>query len=190
MKPSERLATLEMQLPQVAAPVGSYVPAVRSGHHVLTSGQIPMRDGQLVCMGQVGADVTIEEATAAAAIAALNGIAAAAQVAGGIDRIARIVRVCVYVNSGPGFADQPQVANGASDLLAGIFGDAGRHARSAVGVASLPLNAAVELDADPTESIRADTDAGERGVHIIVVCLLAAMLQEQCVLSYWVQRIS
>ena len=146
MKPSERLAGFEMQLPQVAAPVGSYVPAVRSGHHVLTSGQLPMRHGQLVCTGRVGADVTIEEATAAAALAALNGVAAAAEVVGGIVQVARIFRVGVYVYSGPGFTDQPKVANGASDLLAGIFGDAGKHARSAVGVAALPLNAAVEVE--------------------------------------------
>jgi len=146
MTPSERLAALEMELPRVAAPVGSYVPAIRSGHHVLTSGQLPFQDGEVVCTGKVGADVSIDEAAAGAAIAALNAVAAAAQVAGGIDRISRVVRVCVYVNSAPGFHSQPKVANGASDLLAGIFGDAGRHARSAVGVAELPLDAAVELE--------------------------------------------
>jgi len=146
MRPSERLAALEMELPRVAAPVGSYVPAIRSGHYVLTSGQLPFRDGAVVCTGKVGADVSIEEAFAAAAIAALNGVAAAAQAAGGLDRIARVVRVGVYVNSASGFHEQPKVANGASELLAGIFGDAGRHARSAVGVAELPLDAAIELE--------------------------------------------
>ncbi|MCH8966499.1 MAG: RidA family protein [Planctomycetes bacterium] len=146
MKPSERMAALEIALPKVPAPVGSYVPAIRSGHHVLTSGQLPMRDGELVCTGKVGSDVTVEEACAAAGLAALNGLAAAAEVAGGLDRIARVIRVCVYVNSAAGFTDQPKVANGASDLLFGIFDSAGRHARSAVGVAELPLNAAVELE--------------------------------------------
>ena len=146
MKPSERMAALEIALPKAPAPVGSYVPAIRSGHHVLTSGQLPMRDGELVCMGKVGSDVTVEEACAAAGLAALNGLAAAAEVAGGLDRIARVIRLCVYVNSAAGFTDQPKVANGASDLLFGIFDSAGRHARSAVGVAELPLNAAVELE--------------------------------------------
>ena len=146
MKPSERLAALEMGLPKVAPPVGSYVPAIRSGHHIFVSGQVPLRDGALVCSGKVGSEVSVEEASAAAAIAALNALAAAAQVAGGLDRITRLLRVGVFVNSAPGFTDQPKVANGASDLLAGIFGDAGRHARAAVGVAELPLNAAVELE--------------------------------------------
>jgi enamine deaminase RidA (YjgF/YER057c/UK114 family) len=100
----------------------------------------------VLCTGKVGADVSVEEAAAAAAVAALNGLAAAANAAGGVDRISRIVRVCVFVNSAPDFADQAKVANGASDLLAGIFGDAGKHARSAVGVAALPLSAAVELE--------------------------------------------
>jgi enamine deaminase RidA (YjgF/YER057c/UK114 family) len=146
MTPSERLAALEMELPPVAAPVGSYVPATRSGHYVYTSGQLPMRGGELVCVGKVGSDVTIEEAQAAAAIAALNGVAAAAQAAGGLDRITRVIRVGVFVQSAPGFSDQPKVANGASDLLVGIFGDAGKHARAAVGMSGLPLNAAVEVE--------------------------------------------
>lgn len=146
MIPSERLAALEIELPSVAAPVGSYVPAVRSGSLVLTSGQLPMQGGQLVCAGKVGGDVTVEEAGAAAGLAALNAVAAAASVAGGVDRIVRVVRICVYVNSAGGFTDQPKVANGASDLLVGIFGERGRHARSALGAAELPLNAAVELE--------------------------------------------
>ena len=146
MKPSERLTALEMSLPAVATPVGSYLPAVRSGYHVITSGQLPLQQGQLVCAGKLGKDVPVEHAKAAAGLAVLNAVAAAAQAAGGIDRIVRVVRLCVYVNSAPGFTDQPQVANGASDLLVGIFAEAGRHARSAVGVAELPLNAAVELE--------------------------------------------
>jgi enamine deaminase RidA (YjgF/YER057c/UK114 family) len=105
-----------------------------------------MRDGRLTCTGRVGADVTLEDAAMAAELAALNAVAAAASAAGGIDHIERIVRVCVFVNSAAGFTDQPKVANGASDLLGKIFGDAGKHVRSAVGVAELPLNAAVELE--------------------------------------------
>ncbi len=146
MTPSERLAALELELPKVAAPVGSYVPATRSGHYVFTSGQLPFRNGELVCAGKVGADVTVEEAAPAAAIAALNGLAAAAQVAGGLDRITRVVRVGVFVASAPGFNDQAKVANGASDLLVGVFGDAGKHARAAVGMSELPLNTAVEVE--------------------------------------------
>ena len=146
MTPAERLATLGMTLPEVPAPVGSYVPATRSGQHVFTSGQLPMSQGQLVCAGKVGTEVSLEEAHAGAALAALNALAAAASVAGGIDRIVRVVRVCVFVASAPGFTDQPKVANGASDFYFAVFDAAGRHARSAVGVAELPLNAAVELE--------------------------------------------
>ena len=146
MTPSERLAALEMELPKVAAPVGSYVPATRTGHYVYTSGQLPFRDGELVCVGKVGSEVTVEEAQAGAAIAALNGVAAAAQAAGGLDRITRVIRVGVFVQRAPGFTEQPKVANGASDLLVGVFGDAGKHARAAVGVSELPLNTAVEVE--------------------------------------------
>lgn len=146
MKPSERLAELKLTLPTTAAPIGSYVPAIRCGRQVLTSGQLPFRDGKVAYVGKVPDDVSIDDAASAAGIAILNALAAAAQAAGGIDNIARVIRVCAYVNSGPGFAQQPKVANGASDLLVKIFGDAGRHARSAVGAAELPLNAAVELE--------------------------------------------
>jgi enamine deaminase RidA (YjgF/YER057c/UK114 family) len=146
MTHSERLTALNLTLPTVVTPVGSYVPALQNGQEVLTSGQLPMRGGRLTCTGKVGADVTLEDAAAAAELAALNALAAAVSVAGDIDRIERIVRVCVFVNSAPGFTDQPKVANGASDLLGKIFGEAGRHARSAVGVAELPLDAAVELE--------------------------------------------
>lgn len=146
MKPSERLAQAGLTLPAVAAPVGSYLPANRTGHHIYTSGQLPMREGKLVYSGKVPADVSLEEAADGAAIAVLNALAAAAQVAGGVDNITRVVRVCVFVSSSLGFHDQPQVANGASDLLTTIFGETGRHARSAVGVAELPLNAPVEVE--------------------------------------------
>ena len=146
MKPSDRLAELNLTLPDVAAPVGSYVPAIRSGSLILTSGQIPIRAGTLIHTGKVPTDVSIEDAADAAAIAVLNALAAAAQVAGSIDAIRRVIRLAVFVNSDPNFTAQPQVANGASDLLVKIFGDAGRHARAAVGVAALPLDAAVELE--------------------------------------------
>jgi enamine deaminase RidA (YjgF/YER057c/UK114 family) len=146
MSPSERLAHLKLTLPDVAPPVGSYVPATRSGQCILTSGQLPFRDGQLIYAGKVPGDVSVGDAAEGAKVAVLNGLAAAAQIAGGVDIISRIVRVCVYVNSSPGFTEQPKVANGASDVLAQIFGDAGRHARSAVGVAELPLGSAVEVE--------------------------------------------
>ena len=146
MKPSERLTQRNLVLPTVAAPVGSYVPAIRAGQLVLTSGQLPFRDGKLVCTGKVPADVAVPLAAEAAELAMLNAVAAAAWTAGGIDNIARVVRVCVYVNSSPGFTEQPKVANGASDLLTAIFGDAGRHVRAAVGAAELPLGAPVEVE--------------------------------------------
>lgn len=146
MIPSQQLARMKIDLPTVAAPVGSYVPAIRVGSQVLTSGQLPMQAGSLVCTGKVGTDVTVEQAAEAAKVAVLNGLAAAAQAAGGIDRIARVIRLAVFVNSAPGFTDQPKVANGASDFLADVFGESGRHVRAAVGVAELPLDAAVELE--------------------------------------------
>jgi len=146
MKPGERLAELNLVLPNVATPVGSYVPALRSGNHVLTSGQLPFRDGEVICKGKVPSDVSVEKAAEGTALAALNALAAVADVAGGIDAISRIVRVCVFVNSDSDFTQQPAVANGASDLIGKIFGDAGKHVRSAVGVAALPLDAAIELE--------------------------------------------
>lgn len=152
MSHSQRLRSLGLTLPEVAVPVGSYVPALRVGNLVLTSGQLPTREGRLVYAGKVPVDVSTEAAGDAARLAALNAVAAVASAVDGadgidrIDRIERVVRVCVYVNSAAGFTEQPKVANGASDLLAQIFGDAGRHVRSAVGVSDLPLNAAVELE--------------------------------------------
>ena len=146
MTNAEKLQSLGLTLPPVATPVGSYVPALRCGNQVVTSGQLPTREGKLLFTGKVPTDVTTENAQEAARVAVLNGLAAIAGVAGGIDAIEQIIRLCVYVNSAPGFTEQPQVANGASDLLAEVFGDRGRHARSAVGVAGLPLNACVELE--------------------------------------------
>lgn len=146
MMHSKRLSELGINLPSVAKPVGSYVPAVRSGSLVMTSGQLPMRDGMVTCVGKVPSETALADAAAAASLAMLNAVAAASEAAGGIDRIQRVLRVGVFVNSSPGFHDQPKVANGASDLLVQIFGEAGRHARAAVGVAELPLNAAVEVE--------------------------------------------
>jgi len=146
MSASESLTRLGLTLPPVATPAGSYVPAVRLGSLVFTSGQLPVVDGTLVATGIVGQDVTPEEAARAARIAALNAVAAAADAAGGIDRIVRVVKVVGFVASDPGFTAQPAVINGASDVLAEIFGEAGRHARSAVGVAVLPLNSPVEVE--------------------------------------------
>jgi enamine deaminase RidA (YjgF/YER057c/UK114 family) len=146
MTPSATLATLGIKLPPASAPVGNYVPATRVGNLVYTSGQIPMTDGAVTVTGKVGDTVTLEQAQAAARTCLLNGLSAIAAVAGGVDAIERIVRVCVYVASAASFTDHPQVANGASDLCVEIFGEAGKHVRSAVGVSVLPLNVPVELE--------------------------------------------
>jgi enamine deaminase RidA (YjgF/YER057c/UK114 family) len=142
----ERLAALGLALPPVAAPVAAYVPAVRTGSHVYTSGQLPFVDGKLPVTGKVGGGVTPDEAAGLARTAALNALAAVASVAGGLDSVTRVVKVTCFVASAPGFTGQPQVANGASELLLGVLGDAGRHARSAVGVAALPLDSPVEVE--------------------------------------------
>ena len=146
--PSSRLAGLGLELPAVAAPQAAYVPAVVSRGFVYVSGQLPFIDGKLQLTGKVGAEVSAEEAVALARICALNGLAAAASVAGpdGLDGIARIVKVVGFVASAPGFTGQPVVINGASELLIEVFGESGRHARSAVGMAELPLNTPVEVE--------------------------------------------
>ncbi len=146
MHASERLAELGIGLPAVAAPVAAYVPATRAGDQILTSGQLPFVDGALSVTGKVGAEVSAEEAASAARVAALNAVAAAADVAGGVDLIRRVVKVVVFVASDPTFSGQPAVANGASLLLGEIFGEAGVHVRSAVGVAVLPLDSPVEVE--------------------------------------------
>lgn len=146
MTASANLAGLGLELPPVAVPVAAYVPATRVGTQVWTSGQLPFVAGSLTVTGKVGADVSPEDAAAAARVAALNAVAAAAQVAGGLDAIGRVLRVVVYVASAPGFTGQPAVANGASLLLQEVFGDAGVHVRSAVGVAELPLGSPVEVE--------------------------------------------
>ncbi len=143
---SERLRQLGLVLPTITPPVGAYVPAVRQRELLFLSGQIPLRDGKVAYAGRVGREQTLETAMEAARLCALNAVAIAAAAADGLDRIARVVKVVVYVASAEGFTEQHKVANGASGLLAEIFGDAGRHARAAVGVAELPLNATVEVD--------------------------------------------
>lgn len=143
--PEERLAELGLSVPEVVPPVAAYVPAVRSGAHVFTAGQIPMRDGTLVATGKVGDTATAEQATEAAQQCALNALAAIRSVTGTLEGI-RIVKVVVFVASTPDFTGQPAVANGASELLGQVFGDLGVHARSAVGVAALPLDATVEVE--------------------------------------------
>jgi enamine deaminase RidA (YjgF/YER057c/UK114 family) len=144
--PHARLAALGLSLPSVPAPVAAYVPAVRTGDYVWTSGQLPLVDGQLTVTGVVGADVDPQQATAAARTAALNALAAVADVVGSLDAVVRVVRVVGYVASAPGFTGQPGVINGASELIGAVFGPAGAHARSAVGVAALPLGAPVEIE--------------------------------------------
>ena len=146
MSVKEKLAALGLTLPTAAAPVAAYVPAVKTGNLVFTAGQLPVVDGKLVLTGKVGSDVTPEDAKKMAEICALNALAAISLVAD-IDQIEKIVRVGGFVNGVPGFVAIPAVVNGASELLIRLFGDVnGKHARTAVGVAELPLNAPVEIE--------------------------------------------
>ncbi|WP_213814493.1 RidA family protein [Glaciihabitans sp. dw_435] len=144
----ERLAELGIELPDVAAPVAAYVPAVITGNLVFTSGQLPFVKGALSHSGKVGAadGVSAEDAKALAAICVLNGLAAAKSVIGSLDRITRVVKVVGFVASDPSFTGQPGVINGASELLGQIFGETGQHARSAVGLTVLPLDSPVEIE--------------------------------------------
>jgi enamine deaminase RidA (YjgF/YER057c/UK114 family) len=144
--PEERLGELGLTVPEVASPVAAYVPAVRSGSYVHTSGQLPMREGQLIQTGKVGGEVTQDEAVECARQCALNALAAIKAEVGELGNVKRIVKVVAFVASTPDFTGQPLVANGVSELLGEVFGDAGRHARSAVGVAVLPLDAPVEVE--------------------------------------------
>ncbi|HLV04206.1 RidA family protein [uncultured Georgenia sp.] len=149
MSVSDRLRELGLSLPEVATPVANYVPAVRHRNLVWTSGQLPLVDGALPLTGKVGEGeglVTPEQATALARVAALNGLAAVAAKVGNLDDVVRVVKVVGFVASDPSFTGQPAVVNGASDLLGQIFGEAGLHARSAVGVSVLPLDAPVEVE--------------------------------------------
>lgn len=144
--PEKRLADLGLTLPAVAAPVAAYIPAVRTGSYVYTSGQLPFVDGELPAAGKVGAEVDPEDAKGYARQCALNALAAIRSVVGDLAAVSRVVKVVGFVASAPGFTGQPGVVNGASELLGEVFGEAGRHARSAVGVAVLPLDAPVEVE--------------------------------------------
>jgi len=144
--PTSRLRELGHELPPVAAPAGSYVPATRSGNLIFTAGQLPFKDGDLAFTGKVGDTVSVDDAKEAARLCALNALAAVAAESGGLNSISRIVKVTGYVASAPGFTRQPEVLNGASDFLGDVFGEAGLHARSAVGVTELPLGAPVEVE--------------------------------------------
>lgn len=142
----DRLRELGFEVPEVAAPVAAYVPALRRGDLVYTAGQLPFVSGELPATGKVGAEVTLEQAEDLARQCALNGLAAARGLLGSLDKIVRVVKVTVFVASDPSFTEQPAVANGASVFLGRVFGDAGIHVRSAVGVAVLPLDAPVEIE--------------------------------------------
>jgi len=143
---ADRLAELGLELPAVAAPAGAYVPAVVTGNLVFTAGQLPFAGGALPATGKVGADVAAEDAAEYARTAALNALAAAQNAIGSLDRVTRVVKVVVFVASAPDFDGQPAVANGASGLVVDVFGEPGKHARSAVGVAVLPFDAPVEVE--------------------------------------------
>ncbi|MDF2602701.1 RidA family protein [Sphingomonas sp.] len=141
-----KLEELGLTLPKAAAPVATYVPTVEAGGLLHVSGQLPFRDGKVVT-GRLGDDLDVAAGSDAAVLCALMVVAQVKAALGDLSRVARIVKLGVFVNSAPGFGDQPEVANGASDLMVALFGDAGKHARAAVGVAALPRNAAVEIDA-------------------------------------------
>ena len=144
--PETRLEELGIKLPATPAPAGAYVPATRAGNLVFTAGQLPLKAGELNIRGKVGDTVSVDEASEAARLCAMNALAAASTQTGGVGGISRIVKVTGFVASAPGFNEQPQVINGASEFLGEIFGDAGLHARSAVGVTELPMDAPVEVE--------------------------------------------
>ncbi len=146
MSYEEKLKALGLELPEAPKPVATYVPAVRTGNLLFLSGVLPMRNGQLAFVGKLGREVSLADGVEAAKVAILNALAIAKQELGSLDRITRVVKVVGHVASAEGFTDQPQVLNGASDLLVAIFGEVGRHARVATGAAELPRRAAVEIE--------------------------------------------
>jgi len=146
MSAEARLKELGIEIPEPVAPVASYVPAVRTGNQLWISGQVTKKGDKFLHNGKLGANVTVEQGQEAARQSALNALAAARKALGSLDKVARVVKVVGYVASAPGFTDQPKVVNGASDLLAQVFGENGKHARSAVGVAELPLGVCVEIE--------------------------------------------
>lgn len=141
-----KLTEMGIVVPEAPKPVAAYVPAVQIGDIIYTSGQIPFVDGQIKYKGKLGKDVTTEQGYDAARVCVINALAAVKSLAGSLDNIEKIIKVVGFVNSAPGFTDQPKVINGASELLAEVFGAAGAHARSAVGVAELPIDSAVEVE--------------------------------------------
>ena len=146
MKLQEKLDSMGIALPSVPGPFGAYVPAKRSGNLLFVAGQLPMKEGKLLAVGQVPSRCSVEQAKAAARQCLINALAAVKAIEGSVDKIRGVVRVGAFVNSDATFTQQPQVANGASEFLLELFGDAGRHARAAVGVNTLPLDAAVEVE--------------------------------------------
>ncbi|MCZ6702353.1 MAG: RidA family protein [Ignavibacteria bacterium] len=142
----EKIKELGYTLLETPKPLAAYIPAIRTGDYVYTSGQVPFADGQLKYSGKIGFDLSIEEGQKAAELCTLNALSAIKSVIGNLNKIEQIIKVTVFVNSADAFTDQPKVANGASELLENIFGDAGRHVRSAVGVNELPIDSAVEVE--------------------------------------------
>ena len=142
----EKMKELGYTLPETAKPLAAYIPAIKAGDYVYTSGQVPIVGGELKYEGKIGADLTLEEGQKAAVICALNGLSAIKGILGDLNKIEQIIKLTVFVNSANGFTDQPKVANGASEFLGNVFGDAGIHTRSAVGVSELPINSAVEIE--------------------------------------------
>jgi len=142
----EKIKELGYTLPEAAKPLAAYIPAIRAGELVYTSGQVPMVSGELKYKGKIGTDLTLEDGKKAAIICALNGLSAIKGLVGDLNKIEQIIKVTIFVNSASGFTDQPKVANGASEFLGSVFGDAGIHTRSAVGVSELPINSAVEIE--------------------------------------------
>ena len=146
MSPEEKLISLGIELPEAPAPLGSYVPAVTSGNLVFLSGMLPLSEGSLVRTGKLGDSLTVEEGAGLARLAAVNALSVLRAEVGSLDRVRRCVRVCGYIASAPDFTAQPAVLNGASELMAEVFGEKGRHARAAVGVNVLPLDSPVEVE--------------------------------------------
>ena len=142
----EKIKELGFALPETPKPLAAYIPAIRTGDYVYTSGQVPFADGELMYSGKIGFDLTIEEGQKAAELCALNGLSSIKSEIGDLNKIEQIVKVTVFVNSADGFTDQPKVANGASEFLGKIFGESGKHVRSAVGVNELPADSTVEVE--------------------------------------------
>jgi len=142
----EKLREKGLEIPEAPKPLAAYIPVTKVGNIVFTAGQIPMKEGNLVFKGKVGKDITVEDAQKAAELCLLNGLSVIKSIIGSLDKISKIVKATVFVNSADGFTDQAKVANGASELLVELFGEKGKHVRSAVGVNELPIDSAVEIE--------------------------------------------